>query len=233
MTVYVQLDGDLVKDVAFQGKGCAVSKASASIMTQILKGKTRAEAEELFTVFHDLLTGKLDADAEEERLGKLIAFKDVSKFPVRVKCAPWPGTRCTPPCMTRARPYRRSKAMDERTSQRMTLPRSDEKPAPLAQSAPAVDPNASLEERVVAALHSVYDPEIPVDIYELGLIYDLKVDPSGAVFRSDPTLERQFEVVEADQFENGWVPIGRDALLEQSILEQLARFDPACDKPTH
>jgi FeS assembly SUF system protein len=71
--------------------------------------------------------------------------------------------------------------MDDRTSQRMTLPRSDEKPAPPAKPAPAVDPNASLEERVVAALHSVYDPEIPVDIYELGLIYDLKVDPSGAV----------------------------------------------------
>ena len=75
--------------------------------------------------------------------------------------------------------------MDERTTQRMTLPRSDEKPAHQGANAPrspvAVDPNASLEERVVAALHSVYDPEIPVDIYELGLIYDLKVDPSGAV----------------------------------------------------
>ncbi len=71
--------------------------------------------------------------------------------------------------------------MDERTSQRMTLPRIDEKPAPPVKAASAVDPNASLEERVVAALHSVYDPEIPVDIYELGLIYDLKVDPSGAV----------------------------------------------------
>jgi hypothetical protein len=54
----------------------------------------------------------------------------------------------------------------------------------------------------------------------------------AAVFRSDPTLERQYEVVEADQFENGWVPIGRDCLLEQSILEQLARFDPACNQPT-
>ena len=71
--------------------------------------------------------------------------------------------------------------MDDRTSQRMTLPRSDEKPTPPIKSAPALDPNASLEERVVAALHSVYDPEIPVDIYELGLIYDPKVDPSGAV----------------------------------------------------
>ncbi len=71
--------------------------------------------------------------------------------------------------------------MDERTSQRMTLPRSDEKPAQPVKPAPALDPNASLEERVVAALHSVYDPEIPVDIYELGLIYDLKVGASGAV----------------------------------------------------
>jgi nitrogen fixation NifU-like protein len=87
VTVYVKVDGDVVTDVAFQGKGCAVSKASASIMTQLLKGKTRAEAEELYTTFHDLLTGKLDADAEEERLGKLAAFKDVPKFPVRVKCA--------------------------------------------------------------------------------------------------------------------------------------------------
>jgi nitrogen fixation NifU-like protein len=87
VTVYVQLDGDQVKDVAFQGEGCAVSKASASIMTQILKGKSRAEAEELFSTFHDLLVGKLDPDSGEDRLGKLIAFKDVTKFPVRVKCA--------------------------------------------------------------------------------------------------------------------------------------------------
>ncbi len=54
----------------------------------------------------------------------------------------------------------------------------------------------------------------------------------AASFRSEPTIERQFEVVEVGQFENGWVPIGRDALLEQSILDRLAHFDPACDKPT-
>lgn len=69
--------------------------------------------------------------------------------------------------------------MDDRTNQRKPLLLSSEKSAP--PSAAAVDPNASLEERVVAVLHSVYDPEIPVDIYELGLIYDLKVDLSGAV----------------------------------------------------
>jgi nitrogen fixation protein NifU and related proteins len=87
VTVFVKVDGDVVTDVTFQGGGCAVSKASASIMTQALKGKTLAEAEALYKAFHDLLMGKIDAEAEEERLGKLIAFKDVSKFPVRVKCA--------------------------------------------------------------------------------------------------------------------------------------------------
>src|SRR5262249_14241027 len=90
-TVFLRLDGDVVEDVSFQGKGCAVSTASASIMTQLVKGRTRAEAETLFTLFHDLLTGTLDAEAEPERFDKLIAFKDVPKYPMRVKCAtlPW------------------------------------------------------------------------------------------------------------------------------------------------
>ena len=69
--------------------------------------------------------------------------------------------------------------MDDRTKHRVGLPLSGEKSAPVP--AAAVDPDASLEERVVAVLHTVYDPEIPVNIYELGLIYDLNVDPSGAV----------------------------------------------------
>lgn len=86
-TIYLQMDGDIVHDVSFQGKGCAISTASASIMTQLLKGKTRHEAEALFSLFHDLLTGKLAADTQAEHLGKLVAFKDVCKYPVRVKCA--------------------------------------------------------------------------------------------------------------------------------------------------
>jgi nitrogen fixation NifU-like protein len=84
-TVYLKLEGDVVKDVAFQGSGCAISTASASIMTQALKGKTRAEAEELFQKFHQLLT--TDAPADEEELGKLSVFAGVRRFPVRVKCA--------------------------------------------------------------------------------------------------------------------------------------------------
>ena len=70
--------------------------------------------------------------------------------------------------------------MNADESRRLHLPMSGDRAAPVPP-APAVDPNASLEERVIAALRTVYDPEIPVDVYELGLIYDLKVDPSGAV----------------------------------------------------
>ncbi|MBV9181273.1 MAG: SUF system NifU family Fe-S cluster assembly protein, partial [Acidobacteria bacterium] len=73
------------RDVAFQGSGCAISKASASIMTQVVKGKRLAEAEGLFDTFHGVVTGNTDASAAE--LGKLAAFAGVSEFPVRVKCA--------------------------------------------------------------------------------------------------------------------------------------------------
>ena len=84
--IYVKMDGDIIKDISFEGAGCAISTASASIMTETLKGKTRAEAEELFQTFHDLVTGqKAQLDAPE--LGKLAVFSGVSEFPIRVKCA--------------------------------------------------------------------------------------------------------------------------------------------------
>jgi nitrogen fixation NifU-like protein len=84
--VYVKLDGDTVSDISFEGAGCAISTASASIMTETLKGKTRAEAEELFQTFHDLVTGQ-KAQLEAPELGKLAVFSGVSEFPIRVKCA--------------------------------------------------------------------------------------------------------------------------------------------------
>ena len=84
--VYVKLDGEVVEDISFEGAGCAISTASASIMTEILKGKTRAEAEELFQTFHDLVTGK-QAQLDAPELGKLTVFSGVSEFPIRVKCA--------------------------------------------------------------------------------------------------------------------------------------------------
>jgi nitrogen fixation protein NifU and related proteins len=85
-TVYMEMEGDVVRDVSFQGSGCALSKASASMMTQALKGKSRLEAEQLFERFHDLVTGK-SGNSNPEGLGKLAVFSGVCEFPVRVKCA--------------------------------------------------------------------------------------------------------------------------------------------------
>ena len=87
-TIFITLDGDKIQDISFQGSGCAISKASASMMTQTLKGKTKAEAEELFTRFHNLVTGHAENSANAKgELGKLAVFSGVSEFPVRVKCA--------------------------------------------------------------------------------------------------------------------------------------------------
>lgn len=86
-TIYVKFDGDRIADISFQGTGCAISKASASIMSSTLKGKTKEEAEQLFKVFHHLVKGEIDAASRLEELGKLAAFAGVSEFPARVKCA--------------------------------------------------------------------------------------------------------------------------------------------------
>ncbi|HKV91517.1 MAG TPA: SUF system NifU family Fe-S cluster assembly protein [Candidatus Angelobacter sp.] len=84
-TVYLDMKDGAINDIGFQGSGCAISKASASMMTQTLKGKTTAEAEDIFTKFHDLVTGQKAGTQEE--LGKLAVFAGVSEFPLRVKCA--------------------------------------------------------------------------------------------------------------------------------------------------
>ena len=87
LRVYVAMDGDTITDVAFKGSGCAISKASASMMTQSVKGKTRAEAEQIFDEFHSMVTGGLDIETDENNLGKLKIFSGVLEFPARVKCA--------------------------------------------------------------------------------------------------------------------------------------------------
>ena len=84
ITVYATLDGEVVTDISFEGMGCAISTASASILTELLRGKTRAEAEAIFERFHDVVTGKEEVGAD---LGKLMVFGGVSEFPARVKCA--------------------------------------------------------------------------------------------------------------------------------------------------
>jgi len=83
--LYLNLDGDVIRRIGCQGSGCAISKASASMMTQIVKGKSRQEAEKLFSEFHKLVTGQ--GNGNQAEVGKLAAFSGVSEFPVRVKCA--------------------------------------------------------------------------------------------------------------------------------------------------
>ena len=85
-TIFLKMNGDVISDVSFEGAGCAISKASASVMSSVVKGKTKEEAERLFHEFHDLVTGT-HAAGNGARLGKLAAFSGVSEFPARVKCA--------------------------------------------------------------------------------------------------------------------------------------------------
>ena len=85
--VFLLIEDGIVKDASFKGEGCAISKASASLMTSILKGKTIQEAEKLFEKFHSLVTGKLGDNPDIDDLGKLAVFAGVQEFPVRVKCA--------------------------------------------------------------------------------------------------------------------------------------------------
>jgi nitrogen fixation protein NifU and related proteins len=87
VTMYLQVDGNTVKDISWQGSGCAISRASASILTTTVKGKSIAEVKALFSRVHDMVTtGKANGD-----MGKLAVFAGVHKFPARVKCAilPW------------------------------------------------------------------------------------------------------------------------------------------------
>ncbi|MCX7626667.1 MAG: SUF system NifU family Fe-S cluster assembly protein [Candidatus Sumerlaeaceae bacterium] len=89
--VFVKMNGDRIEEVTFTGAGCSISTASASLMTQILKGKTLEEARDLFEKFHDLVTGKIKDPDFQKKLGKLLVFSGVCEYPVRVKCAtlPW------------------------------------------------------------------------------------------------------------------------------------------------
>jgi nitrogen fixation NifU-like protein len=87
ITVYLHMENGVIQDISFQGSGCAISKASASIMSSVMKGKTAAEAEELFRRFHSLVTEESGEPADLDSLGKLAVFAGVREFPARVKCA--------------------------------------------------------------------------------------------------------------------------------------------------
>ena len=87
ITLYLELEGDKIKDISFQGSGCAISKASTSMMTEAVKGKTKAEAEALFGKVHRMLSRAPDESFDSSDIGKLAVFSGVTEFPVRVKCA--------------------------------------------------------------------------------------------------------------------------------------------------
>jgi len=87
VTIYANVRDGVIEDVSFQGSGCAISKSSASMMTSALKGKTEAEAEQIFQSFHRMVTGENVTDEDEAILGKLAVFGGVREFPARVKCA--------------------------------------------------------------------------------------------------------------------------------------------------
>jgi len=87
VTLSLDLDHERVRDIRFQGSGCAISTASASMLTESVQGKTRAEAAALFERFHHLVTGKSPATVEDPELGDLVVFAGVAEFPMRVKCA--------------------------------------------------------------------------------------------------------------------------------------------------
>lgn len=87
LTVYIRLEDGVLQDAAFVGAGCAISKASASLMTESVKGKTVAEVEAIFQAFHHMVTSPPDTPSGAEGLGKLTVLGGVREFPVRVKCA--------------------------------------------------------------------------------------------------------------------------------------------------
>ena len=86
-TIYLKMRDGVIADVSFEGAGCAISKASASLMSSMVKGRTREEAETLFGIFHRLVIGEKITPGETDSIGKLAAFANVSEFPARVKCA--------------------------------------------------------------------------------------------------------------------------------------------------
>jgi len=163
--VHLRIENDLVCDIGFEGSGCAISIASASMMTESVKGRTLSNVQTLFEQFHTLLTSETKAGPQPSDLGKLTVFAGVREFPIRVKCAtlPWHTLRT---------------AIESRPE----LVTTESGPA----SQPALEPSAfpetsDLQRHIIEALRTVYDPEIPVNLYDLGLIYDILVEPTGAV----------------------------------------------------
>jgi len=87
LTIYMRVENGIIEDLAFEGSGCAISVASASLMTQLLKGRSEADAERIFNAFHEMVTGADQAAIDDRELGKLKVLAGVRRYPSRIKCA--------------------------------------------------------------------------------------------------------------------------------------------------
>ena len=179
VVLFLEVDDGVVSDVRTAGQGCSISQASTSMMSAAVKGKTVDEARKLIRAFKALMSihesklegesdgTDLQAELDGVQLGDLEALQGVVKFPVRIKCAtlPWHTLRA---------------ALEQQRE-----PVSTEQAASVGQGAGAGPPGPAapraLEQAVIEVLRRVYDPEIPVNVYDLGLIYDIAVDHSGVV----------------------------------------------------
>ncbi len=163
--VYLKIENDRVADVAFEGSGCAISIASASMMSESVKGRPLSDVLALFESFHALLIGEIDAGSRSKDLGKLEVFAGVREFPIRVKCATlaWHTLR----------------AAVQNRPESVTL---ESNPAFQPASATTTSQKPlDLQRSIIEALRTVMDPEIQVNLYDLGLIYDILVEASGLV----------------------------------------------------
>lgn len=161
--VYLWIENDRVRDISFEGTGCAISIASASMMTETVKGRTLSDVQTLIEQFHTLLTSETGAGSPLVELGKLAVFAGVREFPIRVKCATLPWHTC--------------RAAIENKPETVSTDSPSEVEAGLVTATRIRE----LRNTVIQVLRTIRDPEMPVNIYDLGLIYGLDVEPSGIV----------------------------------------------------
>lgn len=170
LTIYLRLDGDVIKEISFEGTGCAISTASASLMTDALKNRNVKEAEHLFEQFHHLVTHHAAEPAPD--LGKLEVLAGVREFPARVKCA----TLAWHTLQAALKDHAGSITTEQLSIRDTTMDLENASPRQEA----TMD-EEQLRKDIIAVLRTIYDPEISVNIFDLGLIYMLDIDPEGTV----------------------------------------------------
>lgn len=182
VTLYLHVEGDVIQDVSFEGAGCAISTASASLMTEALKGKKISEARHVLEQFRHMVMNDVEDDSA---LGKLEVLAGVREFPARVKCATlaWDTLQIALKECDAAAFNKDANTASEMQSSPASIADGELNMDP-TKTTEAIAPSLSEEgirENVIAALRTIYDPEIHVNILDLGLIYQLDIDPQGNI----------------------------------------------------